>query len=80
MICHGDISLYSYVIAPNTTPSPSHPYFVGEILEILDTKNKWLIAQICRVEGSRIFIHYEGWSNKVRKTCDDDVMLFCYVM
>ena len=45
---------------------PWHLYVVGDMLEIVDPQHGRLNAQVCGVEGSRIFIHYEGWSNQVR--------------
>jgi len=36
----------------------------GEWVDCLDTSHKWLCAKINRVEGSKVQIRYDGWSEK----------------
>jgi len=42
----------------------------GEYVDCLDCVNKWVIAQIVRVDGHRVEIHYDGWSDKWNETLD----------
>jgi hypothetical protein len=46
---------------------PEEPqYFRGQFLEVLDTANKWLPAEVLHVDvaKSRIYVHYDGFSAK----------------
>jgi len=37
---------------------------VGQWVDCLDSANKWLCAQVVAVSGTKILIHYDGWSDK----------------
>ena len=36
-------------------------FFVGELVDALDTVHKWLEATVVAVNGSFVYIHYNGW-------------------
>ena len=36
-------------------------YEIGEWVDVKDTINQWLEAQVIKVQGSKAFVHYNGW-------------------
>ena len=36
-------------------------YEIGEWVDVKDTINQWLEAQVIQVQGSKAFVHYNGW-------------------
>lgn len=39
-------------------------YEEGRFIDGLDTVNNWCVATISQIEGKKITIHFDGWSNK----------------
>jgi len=52
------------------------PYFVGQIIEVLDTVARWEPAQILRVQGRAVFVHYVNWSSKYDEWLNIDKLGF----
>jgi len=43
---------------------------LNEFVDVRDSVNKWLIAQIIRIDGARVEIHFDGWADKWNETLD----------
>jgi len=39
-------------------------WFVGQIVEVLDTVGKWEPAEVLRIQGRSIYVHYVNWSSR----------------
>jgi hypothetical protein len=39
-------------------------YEVGQWVDVKDTIDQWLEAQIVQVRGTQVYIHYNGWGNR----------------
>jgi len=37
---------------------------LGQNLDVKDTKNKWVNAEIIYIKDNNIYVHYSGWSPK----------------
>lgn len=44
--------------------SPKNFPQVGDQFDCLDTYHKWYVGTVLKVDGKRIFIHYETWTDK----------------
>jgi len=42
----------------------------GQWIDCIDTSNNWLCAQVVRVEGPKVEIHFDGWSDRWNETLD----------
>jgi hypothetical protein len=42
----------------------SEQYHVGQNLDILDSVNKWVNAEVLFVGNGTVYVHYSGWSAK----------------
>jgi len=36
----------------------------GHRVDALDTASQWLVAEVLRREGQRVFLHYVGWGER----------------
>lgn len=59
-------SMGEVVFVPPNAPIFLLPFKVGQILDVLDTQNKWLEAEVKTVDETtrRVFVHYVNWSQK----------------
>lgn len=39
-------------------------YEVGQWVDVKDTINQWLEAQVIQVRGNQAYVHYNGWGNR----------------
>jgi singapore isolate B (sub-type 7) whole genome shotgun sequence assembly, scaffold_6 len=46
------------------SPLGSRRFFVGQWVDALDTVSKWLEATVIAVNGTYVYIHYNGWPDK----------------
>eukprot|EP00954_Amorphochlora_amoebiformis_P009424 732477-Amorphochlora_amoeboformis.AAC.1 len=49
---------------PAQTRTNDGKWWVGQIVEVLDTVGKWEPAAVKRIRGQKIFVHYVNWSSK----------------
>lgn len=50
--------------------APLRPLFKHQWLDVKDSVDKWLEAQVIDVDGDKISIHYKGWKDKYDETLD----------
>lgn len=39
-------------------------FYVGAHIDAVDTANTWCLAQIEKVDGNQIYVHFDGWPYK----------------
>lgn len=39
-------------------------YEVGQWIDVKDTIDQWLEAQVVQVRNNQAFVHYNGWANR----------------
>eukprot|EP00466_Bigelowiella_natans_P012249 jgi/Bigna1/86001/estExt_fgenesh1_pg.C_70228 len=53
---------------------PIRPFYPNQWLDVMDTHNQWLEAQVIQVEdaddGESIYVHYKGWKDKFDERLD----------
>ena len=37
---------------------------IGSYLDVKDTASAWCLAQVIRMSGDQLHVHYDGWSEK----------------
>ena len=42
----------------------NNKYEVGQWVDVKDTIDQWLEAQIIQIRGTQAFVHYNGWGNR----------------
>jgi OTU-like cysteine protease/RNA binding activity-knot of a chromodomain len=47
-------------------------WWKGQFIEVLDTTNKWLPAEVLHVYKNRVKVHYDGWSTRWDEWLDLD--------
>lgn len=47
-------------------------FTIGALIDCEDTVPRWCVARILEREGSKIYVHYEGWSDKWNEWVDID--------
>jgi len=61
------ISLKSSLSSPdkkNVFQTQYMKFFVGQWVDVKDTIDQWLEAQIAKISDSKAFIHYNGWGSR----------------
>ncbi len=44
--------------------APATEYTIGQWVDVKDTIDQWLEAQVTKVQPDRVFIHFNGWGSR----------------